>query len=828
MSRINGGSPQAPKTQPQKTQAPAPKVQAQKTQAPAAPAKNTVAQPQGDRFDTKAKQAGSVNSKPVGAPPDRITKQFSSSARNQINHLANSSTKKATVNQDGSETRKIEAKTPNGKSHEVELTTKKGMLREAQTKYSKTTKQTDKAGTTHTTKYEAAGKSDMFGRTTTSQSKQVSQATGDAKNGGELTKTQGRTQARDQWGLKKESTSQGTTFKTGPDEKHHTTQSQNQTVTTDRFGNKAVVNEKSTARQNDKHTVTKGTKDTKGTELNTTSSAKFEEGKYSIGESADWKKHRVNSEKTYSREYQRKELPETPGFDPANQNDKLSKLQKGADLVGAVGPKKELYKGEIPKGKMVENNRIKGKDGKDDPNTFVGTRNGVAGKYEVTLNAGGVDASGNIERKHGVYAETKTPDIDETKGGRQRSGAAKAEAKASAEGKAKINSNGVDASGNAKIGVTLEASGTGKAQSKTVTIAGEKLNAGAEITGKVSAQATAELNAKVKITRNPKSAIIEGGAGASAVVKAEAEAKVNAGPFAVKGNIYGSAGAEATAKGSIGYENGKVKINGSLGAAVGLGAGGGVAVEVDVKQIGNMAKNTAQPYVDKAKKAAQPHIDKAKKAADLNRDGKLDAKDAQLAAKKARSTVANAVTTAQTQVQNRVNKARTTVTRTAQNVQSNFNNAVNTARTSARRTVSNVQRNVNQTVSNVQRNATRTAQNVQRSTNRAVQNVQRNVTRTAQNVQRNVNQTVSNVQRNVTRTTQNVQRNVARTASTVQRNVNRTVSNVQRNVTRTASAVQNNVNRAVNTARSNVNHAVNNARNTVNNAANNVKRFLGW
>ncbi|HEX8699116.1 MAG TPA: hypothetical protein VF815_09795, partial [Myxococcaceae bacterium] len=544
MSRINGGPHQPPSTQKtHKTQAPAPKVQAQKKQAPAAPAKNTVAQPKGDRFDTKTKATGSVNSKPVGAPPDRITKDFSTSARNQINHLANSATKKATVNQDGSETRKLEGKTGNGKSHEVELTTKKGLLREAQTKYSKTTKQTDKSGTTHTTKYEAAGKSDMFGRTTSSQSKQVSQTTGDATQGGELTKTQGRTEARDQFGIKKESTSQGTKFKTGTDDKNHTTQSQSQTVTTDRFGNKAVVNESSTARQNGKHTVTTGSKNTQGTELNTSSSAKFEEGKYSVGESADWKKHRVNSEKTYSREYQRKDVKEPGGFSPVNEKDKLSKLQQGADALAAVGPKKELYKGEIAKDKMKENNWVKGKDGKPDPNTFVGTRNGYAGKYEVTLNAGGVDASGNIERKHGIYAEKKTPDIDEAKGGRQLSGAAKAEVKASAEGKAKLNSNGVDASGSAKIGGTLEASVTGKAQSKSVTIAGEKLNVGAEGTAKVSAQATAELNAKVKITRNPKSAIIEGGAGASAVVKAEAEGKLSAGPFAVKGNVYGSAGA---------------------------------------------------------------------------------------------------------------------------------------------------------------------------------------------------------------------------------------------------------------------------------------------
>jgi hypothetical protein len=768
MARVQHGAPRPTTTKKTGSSTPAAQTPAPKAQAPAP--KKAAPQPQADRFETRPKQAGSTQktqSKGVGAPPERFLKLFSDSAQKQIKQLANSF-KQPTVNQDGSETRKLEGKTGNGKTVEAELTTSKGLLREAQTKYSKTGKATDANGVTTTAKYEAAAKSDLFGRTTSSQSKEVSTSQGDATKGGEFTTTQGRTEARDQWGLKKETLTNGTKFKTGTDDKHHKTQSQSQAVTTDRFGNRAATNSTSTARQHDKLSVTTGTKNTTGTELNTSSSASFSEGKYSIGESVDWKKHKLNTERSLGMEYQVKDVKEPGGFNPANQNDRLSMAQKGADLLAGAGPKKVFSQGEIAKDKLKENNRVK-----NDPNTFIGTRHGYAGKHEVALGINGLNASGNIEAKAGAYAETKKGKIDEDKGGKQLNLASKAELKASAEGKAKLDSNGVDASGNAKIGGTVEASATARAQSKSITVAGEKLSVGAEATGKVSASATAEANAKVKITRNPRSAIIEGGLGASAVAKAEAEAKVNAGPFAVKGNVYGSAGAEATAKGSVGYENGKLKINGSLGAAVGLGAGGGVAVEVDVAQIGKMAQNTAKPYVDKAKKVA-----------DVNRDGKIDVRDAQAVATKARGTVKS----------------------TAQKAKKNFDSAVTTTRRNVDNTVRNVQRNVDSTVRNVQRNVDNTVRNVQRNVDNTVRNVQRNVDSTVRNVQRNVDRTVRNVQRNVDSTVRNVQRNVDKTVKNAQRNVVNTVQNVQRNVDNT----------------------INNARNTVNNAANNVKRFFGF
>ncbi len=701
MSRINGGSPTTTQSAP-KAQAPAPKAQTQapapKAQAPAPKSTPTQTQQKADAFDSKSKQTGSTkkaDSKPVGPPPERLTQNFSTSGRNQIKKLAESAQAKVTTNKDGSETRTLAGKTNNGKSKtEAELTTSKGMLRESQTKYSKSTTTQTATGSEKKT-YTATAQSNKLGLTNTSQTTETSQTRGEATKRGEFTTTEGRTQTQDQLGLKKEAKTDAMSFKKGTDDKHHTTLNQKGTVTTDQFGNRSTTYESSNTKVDDKVTVTKGNKKTTGTELNTATTAKYEDGKYNVGAQADWKKG-SSSERSYNKEIERKPSTEDKGFTQKAKSDKLGRAQQAGDLAEAAGAKKTLSKGEIDKSKMVENNRVKG-----DPNTFVGTRHGYAGKHEVTIGAGGLKASGNIEAKAGLYAEKKSADIDPTKGGAQWSAQAKLEAKASAEGKATINANGLDASGSAKIGVSAEASASGKVQSKSVKVAGEDLSVGAEGTVKVSAQATAEVNAKAKITRNPPTAILEGSAGASAVVKAEAEGKVSAGPFAIKGNIYGSAGAEATAKGSIGYENGKIKISGSLGAAVGLGAGGGVGVEVDVRQIGNMAKNTAKPVIDKAKKVA-----------DVNGDGKLDANDATAAVTNVRNTVNNAVTATKNNIQN-----------TARNVQRNVQNTVQT-----------VQRNVQNTVQNVQRNVSNAVDTARNTVNNAVNNARSTVSNAANTV----------------------------------------------------------------------------------------------
>jgi hypothetical protein len=109
----------------------------------------------------------------------------------------------------------------------------------------------------------------------------------------------------------------------------------------------------------------------------------------------------------------------------------------------------------------------------------------------------------------------------------------------------------------------------------------------------------------------------------------------------VVGSGYVSAGAEARATGVIGYEDGKLKIGGSIGAALGVGAGGGVTVEVDVRQIGEAAKGLAdvdgdgQLGLGDVAAAARKTVDAARtvaRAADVNHDGRLGLDDVGAAA----------------------------------------------------------------------------------------------------------------------------------------------------------------------------------------------------
>ena len=610
MARIDGGG-----SRPVQTQKPEPKAEVKAKSTPAAekPAPKTKSEPkqQRDGFDSKSsKQSGSTKQsatqqtaeKPKSHVAERNTKSFNSGARNDIQRFATSAKATAATNKDGSVTRsQTTSKGQNTRAQE--LTTSKGTLRQAQLKYTNTSTTKVKGGTNEV-KNSFTSQSDLFGRTTSSRERTSTSTRGDTAV------TKSRTDATDRWGNTK--TTKGETTKTTDGDNSKSTSS---SVTTDSKGNRAVANETKTVTKNGNTTTTKTTKESSGSETNYSSTAKFEDGKYTVGEAKDWKNNKFNKETSVSKEKELKPSSEDKGFSQKAKTDKLGNAQTVGNLLGAAGLKKEITKGEISKDKMHENNSS------TDPNTFVGNRYGYSGKHEVTIGADGVNASFNREAKAGLYAETKTPDIKKGEAGYQVGANAKLEAAASVDAKGKLDLNGLDASVNAKVGVTAEASVNGKAQTKSVKVAGVDVNASVEGTAKVSASATAEATGKVKVTRNPPTAIAEGTVGASAVVKAEAEVKASAGPFAIKASGYASAGAEAKATGTIGYEDGKIKIGGSVGAALGVGAGGAVNVEVDVKQIGEMAKNTAV------------------KVADANGDGKLGVDDAKAIANNAKNAV---------------------------------------------------------------------------------------------------------------------------------------------------------------------------------------------
>ena len=543
-----------------KTSKPEPKAEPSK---PATSKPATSAQKPRDSFDSGKKQpANQVSSKAI--------KPFNSGAKSDIEHFATSQKATATTNKDGSVTRS-RSSTSGQTTRTQELTTSQGKLGETNLKYA-TTSKTGGASIKNT--YTA--QTDLFGRTQTSHQRDATYQNGNR------TINYSTNETVDRWGIKKNSDAESKTMTHGENTETHSS-----STTKDSLGNKAWTKGSETVDKNGNTTVTKTTQESGGKELTTQSSAKYEDGKLTLNESADWKNTRFNKEKTSLKETVVKPSTEDSGFTQKAKNDKLGIAQMGGDLLGAMGVKKE-WSSTVPEGKPY------------------------TGAQSLSIGADGVKGSFNREAKIGAYAETKGSTSGKY-GTATYDASAKVEAKASVDAKGKLDANGLDASINAKIGVTAEAKIHGTAESQSVKIGGVDVKATAEGTARASLEASAEATGNVKVTRNPPTAIAEGTIGASAVAKIEGQVKASAGPFTVNASAYASAGAEAKATGVIGYQDGKIKIGGSVGAALGVGAGGSVNVEVDVKQIGEMAKNTAVA------------------AADVNHDGKLGLDDAKAA-----------------------------------------------------------------------------------------------------------------------------------------------------------------------------------------------------
>jgi hypothetical protein len=587
-----------PVSTPKAESKPAPKPAAAPSaeKASAKPSSPPASQP-ADKFE-KSKASGS---QPANHVTEKSTKNFSSSAQNDIQRLSESRKASVATNKDGSVTRSQSSQSGNT-TRTQELTTNKGALGDSKLKYETTSKTGNQE-----VKNSYNSQTDVLGRTQSTRSREVTVDKGDTST------TRSRTEATDRFGDKKITKTEGQTQTDGNKSKTQTS-----SVTTDSHGNKAVSQETKTTETNGDTTVTRTSKQSSGTERTTKSTSGFANGKLTAGEQVDVKNNKFSSEKSVTQERQLRPSSKDEGFTQAQKDDKLTNAQKVGDIAGAAGLKKEVVSGGVSPDKMKEN------DLTSDPNSFVGTRHGVAGKQSVTVGADGVDASFNREAKAGVYAEKKGS-VKGEMGEASYDAKSKVEARAAVDAKGKVNLNGVDASVNAKAGVSAEASINGKAQTKLGTVAGVDVNASVEGTAKASAEASVEATGKVKATRNPPTAVAEGTVGASAVAKVEGEVKASAGPFAVKASGYASAGAEAKASGVIGYEDGKLKIGGSVGAALGVGAGGAVNVEVDVKQIGEMAKNTAV------------------NAADVNNDGKLGVDDAKAAVSAVADTAKNVV-----------------------------------------------------------------------------------------------------------------------------------------------------------------------------------------
>lgn len=500
----------------------------------------------------------------------------------EVEKLAKAKNAVVTKNADGSVTRRRDtAKTSK------ELTTKEGKLLEKSLEWKKS------ASTSRGTQSESTftAKTDMIGRKSVEARRETVNAKGD-------TTVAGRT--ADVFGIEKKTTEKYTERTKGD-----TVETTARTSSRDTRGNAARTSDITRVTEQGKSVVTTNEKRATGSDLTTRSSTTYEGGKFNLADGADWSK--TNSvDKSYLKETE---------VDPAKVEKFLGKTDKVTNLIGkifkAVGLEGEWQK-------ALSEDLMKTTSLYESDRAQVQTQVGVTGSQRFAINGDGVQASFDREAKAGIYARAH----DEVSG---RYGQASYDATAAAEAYArfnaqgKIDANGLDASINAKVGVAVQAEITGRAQSQSVNFLGTDLYVAAEGHAKVVAEASAEVTGNVKITRNPPTAIAQGTAGASAVAKAEADVKLSAGPFSVTANVYGSAGAEARASGIIGYQDGKFKIGGSVGAALGLGAGGGVGVEVDVAQIGQMAKN----------------------AADVNNDGKLDLSDAGAAVSKGAKKVAS-------------------------------------------------------------------------------------------------------------------------------------------------------------------------------------------
>lgn len=525
-----------------------------------------------------------------------------------------------TINRDGSTTKKSEHKGGNASSSKQVTESKSGGWLAPKKSKAETTAQ---AGSREVKKSWSES-TDAFGRAETSSARTTKKTDGDQTRSTTLSRS--ATTGPGTFDVKKTTVGTGTEVTDGQKTTGH-----DLSITTDDRGNRQVSRESSTKVTDGDVTTTSSKKETSGTSFDVKNEAGMKDGKFSVTSQGDWKKGSA-SERGWSREAE-KQKPDG-GFSQV-KDDKLAKGQKVGDLLAAMGLKTDLIakeKTDTLHSVDFDEKELNGSK------QFVGADAGLRKETELTLGTDGVKGTYKREAVAGLYAQTagKTTGKHGTAEGKLE---AKAEASASVSAEGTLNSNGLDATAGAKAGVSVEASASGKLKSNEVTIGGEKFSAGVDGKARVSAEAKAEATVSAKVTRNPPTAVLEGKAGVSAVAKAEAEGSITLGPVKLMGSVYGSAGVEAQASGIIGYQDGKLKLSGSLGAAVGLGAGAKAGVEIDVAAIGKVAVNTA------------------KAAADVNGDGKLGLDDVGAAASK----VANAASDAASAVGNTVSGAASKV-----------------------------------------------------------------------------------------------------------------------------------------------------------------------
>jgi LysM repeat protein len=197
--------------------------------------------------------------------------------------------------------------------------------------------------------------------------------------------------------------------------------------------------------------------------------------------------------------------------------------------------------------------------------------------------------------------------------------------------KGEVHALHAQATGSAAIGVdikkgTIKGDVSGKVEAHLVGAEG-KVSTGqygnnvihgqTDVSGKAFVGAEASGNVTVNI--DPRKGDVKVGAGVDAFAGAKASATVkqtvgvaghDVGSVGATGEVYAGVGVKAKAE--AGFEDGKFKATVELGAALGVGAGVKLNVDVDVVGTAKAARDTAVAAYNGAKNLASSALDKAK------------------------------------------------------------------------------------------------------------------------------------------------------------------------------------------------------------------------
>ncbi|TNE49574.1 MAG: EF-hand domain-containing protein, partial [Deltaproteobacteria bacterium] len=279
-------------------------------------------------------------------------------------------------------------------------------------------------------------------------------------------------------------------------------------------------------------------------------------------------------------------------------------------------------------------------------------------KTESSLKVGGL-----FVRDRAIGAQAKASGSVEGRYG-SASGSARVYSEVGAKGIAQfgLTKTGFTAGATAEARVVAAgAEVSGKISTPSVRVGGQDINLNADVFGRATVEANANVGGEVAFDRDPPKAVLTGKAGAFAGAKAYGRARFGIGDL-IKVGVYGEgwAGAGAEASGTIGYQDGKFSLGGSVGAGLGLGGKVGLRVDVDVVKAAQLAKDVADvdrdgkltlndgataitKTADAAMTGVENTVDRTLNAIDADGDGRFSRRDLGLHATRLKANLQNAL-----------------------------------------------------------------------------------------------------------------------------------------------------------------------------------------